>query len=63
MFLAKSSNLFPAIELTRRLQEVRENHLYELTQKKVRLSFNPNGQYNGVDYVVDDELNAIDEFP
>ncbi len=63
MFLAKSSNLFPAIELTRRLQEVRDHKLYEYTQKKVRLSFNSNSKYNGVDYEIDHNLTAIDEFP
>jgi len=63
MFLAKSSSLFPSIELTRRLQEVRESNVYELTEKKVKLSFNPTSYYNGIDYVLDEEANAINEYP
>lgn len=63
MFLAKSATIFPATELRARLAEVRSLKIYDLLEKRVELFFDPESHYNGVNYRIDANLNAINEFP
>lgn len=63
MFLAKSSSIFPTLELTRRLGEVRNEHLYDNHARPVELYFDPSSIFNGVNYEINNDLNIINEFP
>jgi hypothetical protein len=63
MFLSKSANVFPTAELRRRLSEVQTHKIYDHTEKKVNLFFDPKSKYNGVNYDVDPRLDAISVFP
>lgn len=63
MFLTKTANIFPAAELRRRLTEVQSLRIYEQLEKKVNLYFDPASAYNGVNYTINDRLNAISSFP
>lgn len=63
MFLSKSANIFPSTELRHRLTELTNDGLHDLLEKKVSLFFNPDSPYNGVDYKLDDSLQAINQFP
>lgn len=65
MFLTKSSNVFPVAEVRRRLSVVEHEHIYEKLAKKVELYFDPNSEYQGVNYALDvrNRLTAIDKFP
>jgi hypothetical protein len=63
MFLSRSSTIFPTTELRARLSAVQTHKLYDLSEKKVNLYFNPQSIYNGVDYEVDSSLQAISVFP
>jgi hypothetical protein len=62
MFLARSSNIFPAPELRRRLSEITTDKFYESSRLVVDLMFDPTS-YNGVKYEVNHSLTPIDTFP
>lgn len=65
MFITKSSNLFPTVELGNRLSQIESNNLYDKIAKKVELYFDPSSEFNGVNYKIDtaNRLKAIDKFP
>lgn len=65
MFITKSSNLFPSVELANRLSFIEANNLYDKIAKKVELYFDPESEYNGVNYQIDTahKLRPIDRFP
>lgn len=63
MFLSKSSSIFPAMELQKRLAEVRDLKIYDLLEKRVELYFDPHSPYNGVNYEINTRLNAINDHP
>lgn len=63
MFLSKSANVFPTVELRKRLSQVQQQNLYQLLEKKVDLYFDPNSPYNGVNYEINNKLNPISKFP
>lgn len=63
MFLTKSSNIFPVPELRRRLSELQTGGIYELLEKKVELYFDPTSPFNGVNYRIDPNLQAINTWP
>lgn len=62
MFLTKSANMFPIPELRNRLTEVVNHKLYEYSEKKAVLHFDPNAPH-GVSMQVDPTLQAISTFP
>lgn len=62
MFLARSSNIFPAPELRRRLSELTTDKFYESTRLVVDLLFDPKA-VNGVKYEVNHERKPIDYYP
>lgn len=63
MFLAASSTIFPTIELQQRYNDLMDSKQYSMNHKKVELFFSKTSLYNGVDYYVNDNLTAINEFP
>lgn len=63
MFLSRSSNIFPVYELQQRLNKVQDENIYGWLEKKVELYFDKDSPYNGVNYEINFDLNAINEFP
>jgi len=63
MFLTKTANIFPSAEIRRRLSEVQSFDLYNQTEKKVNLYFDPKSKTNGVSYSINESLNSISSFP
>lgn len=63
MFLSKTANIFPIAELRKRLSDVLTFKINELLEKKVDLFFSSKSDYNGVDYVLNLEAEAINKFP
>lgn len=63
MFLSRSANIFPVTELRKRLSEVQANNIYELLEKKVDLFFDHKSEFNGVNYAMNLEADAINKFP
>lgn len=62
MFLARTSNIFPAPELRRRLSEITTDKFYESSRLVVDLIFDPTNK-GGVKYEVNHSLSPIDTFP
>lgn len=63
MFLTKSANIFPVMELRRRLSELQTNEVSENMELPIDLYFNPESHYNGVSYKVNLEATPINKFP
>jgi hypothetical protein len=63
MFLTRSSSIFPTVELRRRLSEIQAHKLYDLSEKKVELYFDPASPFNGVSYSINPHLEPITVFP
>lgn len=63
IFLSKESTIFPAYELQRRLREVEDHKIYELLEKRVELFFDPESEFNGVNYQIRHDLKAINKHP
>lgn len=63
MFLQKQGNVFPIVELRRRLSELEDTWSY--LEKRVQLYFDPESKLGGVNYKIDtkNSLVAIDKFP
>jgi hypothetical protein len=63
MFLASTSSIFPTLELQERFGELMDTKQYSLNHRKVELFFSKSSLYNGVDYELDHNLMAINEYP
>lgn len=63
MFLTKTANIFPTVELRRRLSEVQTHKIYDYLEKKVDLYFDSNSPFNGVSYDINPRLEPITTFP
>lgn len=63
MFLSKSANIFPVIELRRRLTEIQTSGEYSFVEKKVDLFFDPTSNYNGINYEINNSLTSINNYP
>lgn len=63
MFLASTSSIFPTLELQERFGELMDTKQYSLNHRKVELFFSKSSLYNGVDYELDHNLTAINEYP
>lgn len=62
IFLSRESTIFPSSEIQNRLTEVNNKKLLDLFEKKVELFFDPSSPY-GVNYKINNKLNAINDFP
>ena len=63
MFLASTSSIFPSLELQQRYADLMDSKQYSLNHKKVELFFSKSSLYNGVDYELNNNLTAINEYP
>jgi hypothetical protein len=63
MFLTKAANIFPVMELRRRLSELQTDNLSENMETPIELFFDPESHYNGVSYRVNLNGTPINKFP
>lgn len=63
MFLTKTANIFPSLELRRRLAELETGGMLSNLETYVDLYFDPDSKYNGVNYSVKLDGVPINKFP